>query len=553
MRKKTDKKIQPPAAGITQLLGAAGVLLALLAFVALAGLGMYQAVSRAALQTTRQTMLDIAGHDRTAVEAVFAQREKALERWAYSLRSTGFTDSAEVLRTVAQDCSLLGAGGLYLVDDDFLYYGSNGETEQLSQYDAMLEGMSGDAQTQNRGGQMLVYVRIRPFTVDGSTFRWAVASYDPSDYLEDLTRTLVTGKQGAEIIDTEGASIARIGMDNGLFSVVESIQADGYATPADLRQRILTADSLYTACRISSDNFILLSGGLPDRGWILLTLDTAPKPTSLYSPMMALYLAVVVLLAAAVWRLRGFRLRERGLRRQAGEARERCDRLQVSLDTALENNRSQQVVLNTISHNIRTPLNSIVGFTALATRHFQESEVVREHLAKVGDASAQLLSKLNEGLDATGWHRYVEEEAQPPAGTKAVDLSGRRILLVEDNALNRDIGEAVLSEIGMLVECAENGEQGFQRVATSRPGYYDLVLMDIQMPVMDGYEATRMIRRLRSKLLAEIPILAMTANVSVEDKRKAFEAGMDGYVEKPMNIDRLLTAIQNALGQTYAG
>ena len=134
-----------------------------------------------------------------------------------------------------------------------------------------------------------------------------------------------------------------------------------------------------------------------------------------------------------------------------------------------------------------------------------------------------------------------------------MSLAGKRVLLVEDNRLNREIAADILSEAGMLVESASNGKEGFQKLSLSHPGYFDVVLMDIQMPVMDGCEATKTIRRLRSKMLAEIPIIAMTASVSDEDKRKAFQAGMDGYVEKPMDISKLLRAIQNALRRNFSG
>ena len=549
MKKTSKKKKQLPFAGFRPYLSAAGVLLALAAFVILAVLGMFRTVNGMALSASRQTMLENARHDRAAMQAVFAQREQTLERWAYSLRNVGFTDSSELLRSVAQDGPLLGAGELYLVDDVFLYYGSDGLTRSLPQYDALLSSQSPQTQTRRVGSRILVSVQVRPFTVDGSTFRWAAALYESEEYLSDLSRGMLTGTNGAQIVDADGTPIFRMGMENSLFSMLDSAQTEGYASPSDLKQAVLTAEALYTACRFGSEERILLSGKLPDTEWILLTLEPAPTLPSPLSPMMGLYLAAVLLLAGAVWRMRGLRLREKSLSRQAKEALSSREQLQASLDAAMETNRSQMAFLDTISHNIRTPLNTIVGFTALATRHFQEPEVVREHLSKVGDASAQLLSKLNEGLDASGWHRYVEEDVQIPETVKPIDLRGKRILLVEDNALNRDIGEAVLSEIGIIVECAVNGQEGFQRIATSRPGYYDLVLMDIQMPVMDGYEATRMIRHLRSKLLAEIPILAMTANVAVEDKRVAFEAGMDGYVEKPMNMDKLLEAIRSALSR----
>ena len=119
------------------------------------------------------------------------------------------------------------------------------------------------------------------------------------------------------------------------------------------------------------------------------------------------------------------------------------------------------------------------------------------------------------------------------------------ILLVEDNELNQEIGKEILQLAGFDVELAENGQIAYEKVAQSQPGKYDLVLMDIQMPVMDGYEATRRIRKLPLTYLSKIPIVALTANAFEEDKEKAFRAGMNGHLAKPINIPELLKTVRN--------
>lgn len=121
----------------------------------------------------------------------------------------------------------------------------------------------------------------------------------------------------------------------------------------------------------------------------------------------------------------------------------------------------------------------------------------------------------------------------------ALNLSGKRVLLVEDNELNREISRELLENEGILVEEAEDGEEAIQKVRAADPGYYDMVLMDIQMPRMDGYEATRQIRSLPDPVLAQIPIVAVTANAFEEDRREAKEAGMNGHIAKPINIRQL--------------
>ena len=117
---------------------------------------------------------------------------------------------------------------------------------------------------------------------------------------------------------------------------------------------------------------------------------------------------------------------------------------------------------------------------------------------------------------------------------------GKRILLVEDNEINMEIGEIFLQSSGLEVETAINGQEGVNKLQESEPKYYDAVLMDIQMPIMGGYEATREIRKSDRKDLLEIPIIAMTANAFEEDKQNAFEAGMSGHISKPITQEKLL-------------
>ena len=125
------------------------------------------------------------------------------------------------------------------------------------------------------------------------------------------------------------------------------------------------------------------------------------------------------------------------------------------------------------------------------------------------------------------------------------DFSGKRVLLVEDNELNSEIATEILTEYGFIVDTAENGAEALEKVSTSKPGTYDLVLMDVQMPVMNGYEATKCIRKLKDPALANISILAMTANAFDEDRKKALESGMDGFLSKPIVIKELVQALKN--------
>lgn len=130
-----------------------------------------------------------------------------------------------------------------------------------------------------------------------------------------------------------------------------------------------------------------------------------------------------------------------------------------------------------------------------------------------------------------------------------VPLRTGRILLVEDNELNREIAEAILSEAGFCVETAENGQIALDMLKDSEPEHYRLVLMDVQMPVMDGYEATKKIRALGNPALSAIPIIAMTANAFEEDKKEALEKGMNAHIAKPIEVKTLFDTLDKLLGQ----
>ena len=142
---------------------------------------------------------------------------------------------------------------------------------------------------------------------------------------------------------------------------------------------------------------------------------------------------------------------------------------------------------------------------------------------------------------------FRAEPASKPAQPTAADLKGKKLLLVEDNELNREIALEILKEAGFVVDTAEDGAVAVQKIKQAAPGQYDLILMDIQMPNLDGYEATRQIRALPDAEKANIPIFAMTANAFEEDRQNALEAGMNGHIAKPLDVPHLLHVLADAL------
>ena len=144
-------------------------------------------------------------------------------------------------------------------------------------------------------------------------------------------------------------------------------------------------------------------------------------------------------------------------------------------------------------------------------------------------------------------NNLMEKREESISWTQA-DFSGKRVLLVEDNELNREIAQAILEETGFAVETAPDGTDAVDMVRQAEEGWYDAVLMDVQMPVMDGYEATRTIRALPRKDVRELPIIAMTANAMEEDKETALKNGMNAHIAKPLDIELFLNILGKYLG-----
>lgn len=157
------------------------------------------------------------------------------------------------------------------------------------------------------------------------------------------------------------------------------------------------------------------------------------------------------------------------------------------------------------------------------------------------------MSDIRDSLMNALGHQQKEEQNVLPVTKETDNFKGKRLLLVEDNELNREIAFEILNEYGFIVDTAENGKEAVDKVAVSKPGDYDLVLMDIQMPVMDGHEATRQIRALADSELANVPVVAMTANAFDEDRRAAEECGMNGFISKPINMEEVIEALHRVL------
>ncbi len=186
-----------------------------------------------------------------------------------------------------------------------------------------------------------------------------------------------------------------------------------------------------------------------------------------------------------------------------------------------------------VGNNIPIYLTSVYDFSSIRSEAVNAG--VTEFLSKPIFIS-DIINLLNKHYE---FEKSFEETLE-----KEIDFKGKRILLVEDNFMNREIATEYLTDFGFLVETAENGKIACDILQNSKTGYFDLVLMDIQMPVMNGYEATKTIRAFQNNEIANIPIIATTANVFEEDKNLVQEAGMNGFLAKPINIADLLNVLK---------
>ena len=179
-------------------------------------------------------------------------------------------------------------------------------------------------------------------------------------------------------------------------------------------------------------------------------------------------------------------------------------------------------------------------------------------LVELMEGTIKVESKLDKGTKFTVTlpHRIaetgdVERQVEKTADYNAKSFEGKRILLAEDNEMNAEIAMAILEEVGFEVEHAADGIVCVDMLEKADAGYYDLILMDIQMPNMDGYKATKIIRKFYDKQKAQIPILAMTANAFEEDRKNAVKSGMNGHISKPINVDDLMRNLSDVLKNSH--
>ncbi len=230
-----------------------------------------------------------------------------------------------------------------------------------------------------------------------------------------------------------------------------------------------------------------------------------------------------------------------------------------------EDQPSRLMQIFEMSHDIRTPLHIILGCADMARIYRDDPELLDRYLASIHISGQYLLNMIEKVMESaepgagrpseikypsniTELGDYLKNyEKEEHALPEPFDFSGKRILVAEDIDLNREIARELLLQTGAEVELAENGQVCIEMLSRAPAGHYDLILMDLRMPIMDGFEATRRIRRMEDPKKASIPIVALSANVYEKDRSEAAAAGIDDFEDKPIFLDKLLATMNKYL------
>ncbi|MCM1188408.1 MAG: ATP-binding protein [bacterium] len=690
---------------------------------------LYSVVTSKVINLAVQSMDEVALHDEAAILKSLEYRWNTLSSVGSECRQAKCQTTYELLELLHLKESGMDCLDLALIDEEEnIYYSSlfisksesiaslcRGEQERfVARYDG--EGES----VESRNESLLFGVKIKPFTVEEKTFTHIVCRFHINTLANELKIDSYGGEGYSNIIDQDGNYIVNLNRSHSIqvrenfFTDIEKYRLEDGAAVENIRERIARNESFTISFETDRGSALMRFTPMPEMDWYFVTSVYRSVFEAQSMELLQIVLLIFIAMGSAVVLVLLLTLRGRQAAVQARLNQQHQEELNEALAMAESANRAKTAFLNNMSHDIRTPMNAIIGFTALASKHIESTEQVRGYLEKITQSSNHLLSLINDVLDMSriesgkvvieekpenlaeilqnirsiiqtdilsrqlklyidaenvtneniycdklrlnqillnllsnamkftpaggsvtlcltekegqrpGWGDYelrvrdtgigmspefaatifepftreqtstvsgiqgtglgmsitksivdmmkgtIEVHSEKDKGTEfvielsfrlcaeavgkkapaeeeAVSFQGRRLLLVEDNELNREIATELLQEWGFLIETAENGREAVEAVQASAPGYFDAVLMDVQMPVMNGYEATRAIRLLDDPKLSGILIIAMTANAFEEDRQAALDAGMNAHVGKPIDIPALLKTLRQFL------
>ncbi len=723
----SDEKYRLPSKKSSIIIAA----LIITAIISAAMFGMYPAVTNRIIGVSMQNMQELAAHNEHSIEAGIEEKWDILRGIALNIRQMKCEKTSDLLAALSANERILDCERIILIDEDGGTVSSNfvmsegGEINDIpiysgdEQYICISETESAAAEGHRH--VLTVGTRITPFVVENKRYTNIRAIMEISVLSAEMSADIYGGTGSSSIVDKDGRYVIHNNKSYTLGGTDDPFADLEDSTKEYVRERMSDRETFLLRLKNKAGKMLVLSF-VPMAGadwYFVMTVPLSVFEEQSASLINLFFLLTVLLFAAGAAIV--FVVLQRRVRLLTLEQKHHKE-MSDALVLAEQANRAKTVFLSNMSHDIRTPMNAIIGFTALAKEHIDDKEKVDIYLEKITRSSNHLLALINDVLDMsriesgrlslvekpedlfdilstlksivqidadlkqldfevdvsgiTNEHVYCDRlrlnqlllnlvsnaikftqrggkvtmtvtqtgqptsesircvfivkdngigmsaefieklfepfsreknstmsgiqgtglgmsitkniidmmggeidvkseenkgteftvtldfrlcedfaaqsagDEEPQADGAEFSLSGRRVLLTEDNELNREIATELLSDSGLLVECAENGAVAVEMLTAAGKGYYDAVLMDIQMPVMDGYEAARTIRGLDSKELSGIPIIAMTANAFEDDKRAAFEAGMNAHVGKPFDLSVLLDTLKEVMRKT---
>lgn len=710
------------------------IILPVVTLMVLASVFLYRTIYDTIVSINTESMQEMTVHDLKAVNNALEERWNDMDTTVAEIRATRAISTEDLLANLARGADFVDCKLLALTATDGLVYRSTGViglATDRALYDEVVShdgrfavrfDYSAGVRVENNREYILLGTAIEPLTVGGVTFDHIFALISIDAIERDLVITSFDRQGIGFIIDENGYYIVNSNRShnftfrNNYFEDIAGARVSGYNSPADFIAAIKSgAPTLATTVTDDKNEYVVTLQRMEYSPWYYISYvpeavfeaQTNKILGILGIVILITFLAVLFAIIYFLW------AKEKEITATNAHRAE----LQGALDLAQQASRAKTTFLNNMSHDIRTPMNAIIGFAQLAVTHISEQESVRAYLGKITKSSEHLLSLINDVLDmsriesgkitisekaeslteilgalrdmfqgesqkkqikftvdtagitddwvvcdrlrlnqvllnitsnavkytpeggsvtvtatqrpatrvgcagyefcirdngigmseefvGTIFEPFTRENsatvsgiqgtglgmaithsivmmiggtitvksklgagtevivmvdmplAAPPAAVPATvavevgaQLGGRRVLLAEDNELNRELAVELLAEEGITVEPAADGQECIAMLTAAAPGYYDLILMDIQMPVMDGLTAARAIRALADPARATIPIIALSANTFAEDKRASREAGMNAHVGKPIKLPELLAEITRLLGE----
>lgn len=718
------------------------MLVAVLILVFIAG---YRLFINAVVDINTLHIKEIAAHDIKIINSKVEERLDLLTNMAEDILQWSEKDGTSPKAVLRSDASFIEkADKVFLVSENGTICSSNNVIER--RFDILDVCLKYDERFVERFDNVadilpdfhreyVMYgIKTAPIVIDDNTYEYLCCFIRPSKLEEELKMESYDGQGLSSIIDVSGNYILNVNRSHSIlerdnfFKDFESVK--GYDSMEQFREELaaMSTDSTLTARAVAkfdsdkSQEYYIFFTPMGDTRWFFMSSIPASvldKQSAHLLRISGILMASISIVAAAgivlYYRSRKqqIMLREKKATDELNEKlQEKQAELETALDQAQSSNRAKTVFLSSMSHDIRTPMNAIIGYTGMAARQIDNKEKVNDYLSKISQSSQHLLSLINDvldmsriesgkvsinakdeslteivesisdiiheeankkkidvsvdcdvqndyvkcdklrlnqilinilsnaikytqaggavvfnlkekGLTPTGCGRYefcirdngmgmseeflkviyepftrvntstvsgiqgtglgmaitknlvelmkgtIDIQSREGEGTEIVlnfefrisqdkrkeentteyDFTGKKILLVDDNEMNREIATDILGEAGFIVDTADDGIEAVEKMKSAKPGQYDAILMDVQMPIMNGYDATRNIRNLPDPEIANITIIAMTANAFEEDRREAIKAGMNEHLAKPIVIPKLKATLAKYLNR----